>query len=225
MHQTFEALENQVVSCTRCPRLVAFRQVAPAKIEIDEEPWRRPVPGFGDPNAWLFILGLAPSNQGGNRTGRIFTGDASAKFLIKVLHKAGFSNQPDSYFRDDGLQLSGCYITAAVKCVPPQHHPLASEFSNCSSYFENEFFLLKNVRAVLTLGKMAFDAYLGFLKRSGILIHKSFAHNQKLICPGWPTLYSCYHPSPQNSSTGKITENMMLSFLQTIQQESQIPSL
>ncbi len=218
----FNILNETIVQCTRCPRLVAYRETVPFRKAFCQEPgWRKPVPGFGDRDAWLLILGLAPSIEGGNRTGRIFTGDGSARFLIKALHKAGFASQAQSDTAQDNLQLKGCYITAAVKCVPPKHHPLPEEFSNCSSYFENEFFLLKNVRAVLALGKMAFDTYQSFLIRSGALQKKHpFAFGNKVLVPGWPTLYGAFHPSPQNTNTGKLTEEMFLVLLTRIQQES-----
>lgn len=222
INSDFESLNQKIVRCTRCPRLVHFREKVPfRKIFQDEAGWRRPVPGFGDPKAWLLILGLAPSVEGGNRTGRIFTGDGSARFLIKMLYLADLASQPLSESRDDGLKLKGCYLTAAVKCVPPQHKPLPEEFFNCSSYFENEFFLLKNVKAVLALGKLSFDSYQSFLLKQGALQKKApFAHAQVLKCPGWPTLYGAYHPSPQNTNTGKLTEQMFLDLLKTIKTDT-----
>lgn len=216
---SFEALNNKIVVCTRCPRLVQFRQQVPfRKHYADEAGWRRPVSGYGDTKAWLLIVGLAPSVEGANRTGRIFTGDGSARFLIRALYKAGFATQPTSEQRDDGLKLKGCYLTPAVKCVPPQHHPLKEEFINCSSYFENEIFLLKSLRTVLALGKLAFDSYQNFLIRQGVLqkLHP-FSHGATLKCPGWPTLFASYHPSPQNTNTGKLTEEMFLSLLRFLE--------
>lgn len=179
------------------------------------------MPGFGDQKAWLLIVGLAPSIEGANRTGRIFTGDGSARFLIPILHRAGFANQSTSETQEDGLQFKGCYLTAAVKCVPPHHLPLKEECFNCSSYLENEFFLLRNLTAVLALGKLAFDTYQSFLKKQGILKKKeSFTHGKRVASQGYPTLYGSYHPTPQNTNTGKLTEEMFFHLLQTIRAES-----
>lgn len=218
MDQEFERLNERIIGCTRCPRLVEFREHVPfRKAYAHEKGWRKPVPGFGDENAWLLIAGLAPSIEGGNRTGRIFTGDGSARFLIKVLYEAGLANQPTSLTRDDGLQLKGCYITATVKCVPPDHRPSRQECLNCFPYLENEFFLLKNLRAVLALGKFAFDSFQDFLITQGALQKReSFAHGKAVSCPGWPTLFATYHPSPQNTNTGLLTEEMFLSLLERL---------
>ncbi|MFQ5920230.1 MAG: uracil-DNA glycosylase, partial [Thermoplasmata archaeon] len=158
-------LRERVVTCTRCPRLVAFRQEVSEKKRRAYEDWTywgRPVPGFGDPEADLVIVGLAPAAHGGNRTGRIFTGDPSAAFLMRGLHEAGFANQPTSESREDGLRLHNAYMTAAVRCVPPDNRPVAEEISNCSSYLEEELDILRP-RAILALGHLAFNASTRFL--------------------------------------------------------------
>jgi uracil-DNA glycosylase len=223
MESDFVSLKTKIISCTRCPRLVHFREHAPLrKISEDEKPWRRPVPGFGDKKAWLLILGLAPSLQGANRTGRCFTGDESAKFLIKSLYLKGMASQPYSEKKNDGLRLIGCYLTAAVKCVPPKHHPTKQEFLNCSDYLANELYLLKSVKAVLALGKLAFESYLDFLYKNGSeCTRQKFEHGQTVKSSGWPTLYGSYHPSPQNTYTGRLTNEMLISLLTLIKEECQ----
>lgn len=221
MQDSFKKLQEQVICCRRCPRLVKFRETVPARASFkDETYWRRPVPGFGDPNAWLLILGLAPAAHGGNRTGRIFTGDESGRFLFHALYKAGLSNQPLSESPDDGLKLIGCYITAAVKCAPPQNRPLPQEFFNCSSYLANELLLLKKLKAVLALGKFAFDSYLHFIERLGEKRKGcTFSHGAECRFDGFPMLIGSYHPSPQNTYTGKLTEKMFISLLDAIKKE------
>lgn len=218
----FEKLQQQVEACRLCPRLVKHRETVPSSKAFAEEPhWRRPVMGYGDSEAKLLILGLAPSSQGANRTGRLFTGDQTARFLIRVLFLAGFANQSTSLFKGDGLKFKGCYLTASVKCVPPHHQPLSSEFQRCRPYFENELFLLKKVKAVLALGKGAFDTYVDFLKKQVSFegAKPRFAHGAKLVCTGWPTLYASYHPTPQNTNTGKLTEEMLLKVLHSINKD------
>ncbi len=221
IYSTFEALNENVIHCFRCPRLVAHRETVPCpSIYNNKRQWRKPVPGFGDPKAWLLILGLAPSSVGGNRTGRIFTGDQSAKFLIKCLHKTNFANQATSVSIDDGLEFKGCYITASVKCVPPKHKPQPNEFLNCSSFFFNEIYLLKNLKAILTLGKLSFDAYKGYLKSLGIQTKELiFKNNISYKIPQMPTFYASYHPSPQNTNTGVLTETMFCNLLENIRCE------
>jgi uracil-DNA glycosylase len=218
---TLKQLNTCVSECRRCPRLVKFRENVPEKEKFGDKPyWKRPVPGFGDPNAYLLILGLAPSAQGGNRTGRIFTGDESARFLFKALHKEGFANQPTSESIDDGLKLHGCYMTAAVKCVPPDNKPLAIEQKHCFPYLLNEFFLLKKITAVLALGGFAFKAYLDYIKtHKGPKTSHRFRHGEKHFIEGFPKLYSCYHPSPQNTNTGKLSQSMMCKVLKQIRED------
>lgn len=220
---TLKALRQEVVRCHRCPRLVAFREQVPARASFkDENYWRKPVPGYGDPNAWLLIVGLAPSAHGGNRTGRIFTGDESARFLMKNLFEEGFTNQPTSLSADDGLQMIGCYMTAAVKCVPPENMPTRQEVINCNCYLKNEFHLLK-IQSVLALGKLSFDTIKGYLKELGIDVRGlSFAHGARFSFKDFPTIYCSYHPSPQNTNTGKLTDTMFREVLKTIRKERQL---
>jgi uracil-DNA glycosylase family 4 len=164
-----------LIACTRCPRLVEFReQIGREKRRayMDWEYWARPVPGFGDPAARLLLMGLAPGAHGSNRTGRMFTGDSSGYFLYDVLHAAGFASQPTGTHRDDGLRLTDCYITAAVRCVPPGNKPLPQEIATCAQFLDRELALLSNVRVVMGLGKIGFDAYLNHLRRRGLLKNK-----------------------------------------------------
>jgi uracil-DNA glycosylase family 4 len=219
----FNLLKQTVETCRLCPRLVKHRETVPSLPVYREQPhWRRPIMGYGDLDAWLLILGLAPSPQGANRTGRVFTGDQTARFLIRMLYAEGFANQETSLSKDDGLEFRGCYVTASVKCVPPAHKPLPIEFTRCLPYFENEFFLLKKLKATLVLGKAAFDTYLRFLRSTGTLSSPlpKFAHGSKYTFGGWPTLFSSYHPTPQNTNTGKLTETMFLEVLRTIKKEA-----
>jgi len=213
------ALRSTVISCRLCPRLVQHRESVPARACYAAQcHWRKPVPGFGDPNAWLLILGLAPSPDGGNLTGRIFTGDASAKFLIRNLYEAGLANQPDSLHQDDGLKLQGCYLTATVKCVPPKHRPLPIEIKNCSRYWEQELQLLPHLRCVLTLGQIAFETYKRHLSLRGFDGRSlKFAHGKKYELKGAPLLYASYHPSPQNTNTGVLTDQSFQKLLRELQ--------
>jgi uracil-DNA glycosylase family 4 len=207
-------LNSEVVACTLCPRLVEYRQKVAAekrRAYRDCEYWGKPVPGFGDPNARVVVLGLAPGAHGSNRTGRPFTGDASGKFMYPVLHETGFANQPNATDRDDGLVLKDMYITAAVRCAPPDNKPLPSELANCAPYLERELQGLKNVRVVVALGKIGFDAYLNYLKRRGQLASRApyiFKHGASYAMPDGRTLLASYHPSNQNTQTGKLTRPM-----------------
>ncbi|HTZ96590.1 MAG TPA: uracil-DNA glycosylase [Terriglobales bacterium] len=209
-------LDSEVISCTLCPRLVEYRQkIATEKRRAyrDCEYWGKPVPGFGDPNARVVVLGLAPGAHGSNRTGRPFTGDASGKFMYPVLHETGFANQPNATDRDDGLVLKDLYITAAIRCAPPDNKPLPSELANCAAYLERELQGLKNVRVVVALGKIGFDAYLNYLKRRGQLASRGpyiFKHGASYAMPDGRTLLASYHPSNQNTQTGKLTRPMFL---------------
>ncbi len=214
MPSALAVLNNEVIHCTKCPRLVAYReQVGREKRRayLDWDYWARPVPGFGDPHAHVLVLGLAPGAHGSNRTGRPFTGDQSGKFMYPILYKVGFANQPIADRRGDGLKLIDCYITAAVRCAPPDNKPLLSELANCSSYLDREFAILKNVNVVVALGKIAFDAYLGYLKRNRILATTAgfkFRHAAQYEIPNGITLLASYHPSNQNTATGKLTAAM-----------------
>jgi len=209
-------LNREVVSCTRCPRLVVYRQeVARVKRRayLDWEYWGKPVPGFGDPNARVLIMGLAPGAHGSNRTGRPFTGDASGKFMYPVLYETGFANQPTATDRNDGLKLKDLYITAAVRCAPPDNKPLPSELAACSTFLDRELTGLDKVRVVVALGKIGFDAYLNYLKRRGSLAGKKdyvFKHGATYSMPDGKVLLASYHPSNQNTQTGKLTREMFV---------------
>jgi uracil-DNA glycosylase family 4 len=213
---SLDILQTQIVACTRCPRLIAHcREVARVKRRayLDWDYWGKPVPSFGDPNAQLLILGLAPAAHGANRTGRMFTGDRSGDWLYRVLHSTGFASQPESRSRDDGLQLSNARIAAAAHCAPPDNQPTPRELHNCRHWLEAELDLLPNLRVVVALGRIAFDIYLAILKDRGQIARRSdflFGHN-RLHRPleGLPVLISSYHPSQQNTSTGKLTEPML----------------
>jgi uracil-DNA glycosylase family 4 len=173
--------------------------------------WGAPLPGFGDRQGELLVVGLAPAAHGGNRTGRMFTGDGSANFLMRALYTAGFANQPTSDHDRDGLQMMNSFMTAVVRCAPPQNKPLASELANCSSYFDRELALLSDVHVVLALGQVAFKGYLDHLKRQGFSsVRLKFKHGQKYsFPPGFPVLVASYHPSRQNTQTGRLTSRMM----------------
>lgn len=178
------------------------------------EYWGKPVPGFGDPKAQVLILGLAPAAHGANRTGRMFTGDRSGDWLYRALYQTGFASQPSSTRLDDGLTLRGAYITASARCAPPDNKPTPQELRNCRPFLERELDLLRNVRVVVALGKIAFDQYLEILKGREVIRSRSgfpFGHNRRFTtAPGEPVLISSYHPSQQNTSTGKLTEEMLL---------------
>ena len=214
MPSALVVLNKEVVNCVRCPRLVVYReQVSREKRRAyrEHEYWGRPVPGFGDPRARVLILGLAPGAHGSNRTGRPFTGDASGKFMYPILYKVGFASQPNAEDRNDGLKLMDCYITAAIRCAPPDNKPLLSELANCSSYLDRELAILKHVKVVVALGKIGFDAYLAYLKRRGIVRSRAgyaFGHAASYDMPNGVTLLASYHPSNQNTATGKLTAPM-----------------
>jgi len=221
--QTIAELNAQVVGCRKCPRLVAYReQVAQEKRRafLDWDYWGKPVPGFGDPQAQLLILGLAPAAHGANRTGRMFTGDRSGDFLYQALYRTGFASQPHSVSREDGLKLHNAYISATLRCAPPANKPLPGELENCRPYFETEIELLRP-RAILALGGIAMRAYLAMLKRrGGISSHAEFpfGHGVSYQLPnGLPRLFASYHPSQQNTFTGKLTEKMLEKVLRDVQ--------
>ncbi len=211
-----KTLNQEVITCTRCPRLVAYReQIAREKRRayLSWDYWGKPVPGFGDPNARIIVLGLAPGAHGSNRTGRPFTGDASGKFMYPILHQTGFANQPNPTDRNDGLILKDLYITAAVRCAPPDNKPLPQELANCAPYLDREFQGLRKLKVVVALGRIAFDAYLTHLKQLGIIERRRaflFQHSAKYKIPDGRTLLASYHPSNQNTQTGKLTCEMFL---------------
>ena len=209
-------LQEEVLDCRRCPRLIQHcRRVALVKRRAyrDWEYWGRPVPSFGDPEARLLIVGLAPAAHGANRTGRMFTGDRSGDFLYRALYETGFASQPASISRDDGQALRDAYITAAVRCAPPDNKPSPEEIRNCGDYLEREMELLPNLRVIVALGRVAFDAYLSVLRERGLIRSRSafrFGHDQEhQTGPDQPLLISSYHPSQQNTSTGRLTHAML----------------
>jgi uracil-DNA glycosylase len=215
-------IAGEVSACRRCARLTEYREtVARTKRRAfrDWEYWGRGVPGFGDAKAQLVILGLAPAAHGGNRTGRVFTGDRSGDFLFATLYKAGFANQPTSVKRDDGLQLHNAYVAAAVRCAPPDNKPLPSEILNCRGYLERELMILRP-KVVMALGKIAWDAYLDLLKSNGKIASKAgykFAHGAEVeMGADLPLLFGVYHPSQQNTQTGRVTEAMYAVVLKRI---------
>lgn len=215
-------LRDTVIACRQCPRLVQYREeVALTKRRAyrDWTYWGRPVPGFGDAHAKLLIIGLAPAAHGANRTGRMFTGDRSGDFLYAQLHRAGFANQPTSRQADDGLALHNAYISAAVRCAPPDNKPLPAEILNCSGYLEQELDLLQP-RVILALGAIAFDAYLRLLVRRGTLASRApytFGHGAECkLPPPLPHLFASYHPSQQNTQTGRLTPRMFYSVVRRI---------
>ncbi|MBK5293792.1 MAG: uracil-DNA glycosylase [Acidobacteriia bacterium] len=210
------ALQNEIANCVLCPRLREHcREVALQKRRayLDWNYWGKPVPSFGDVNARLLIIGLAPGAHGANRTGRMFTGDRSGDFLYKVLHETGFASQPESRSAGDGLRLIDAYITAAARCAPPDNKPLREELLRCRPYLARELELLSRVRVVVALGRIAFDAYLNVLTDAGEIGSKPafpFSHNAAhQTGDGHPLLISSYHPSQQNTSTGRLTEAML----------------
>jgi uracil-DNA glycosylase family 4 len=204
------ALEARITTCRRCPRLVEWRErVAREKRAsfADEEYWGRPVPGFGDPRARVFVLGLAPAAHGGNRTGRVFTGDRSGDWLFASMHRLGFANQPESVSPDDGLELSDAFVAAAVRCAPPANKPLPAERDNCLPYAREELSLMPQVRVIVCLGAFAWDAA---CRLHGVRPRPKFGHAAEFAPPdGGPVLLGCFHPSQQNTFTGKLTEPMM----------------
>jgi uracil-DNA glycosylase len=211
---SLEALEQEITSCRKCPRLVAWREeVARVKRAsfADWTYWGRPIPGFGDPGASVVVLGLAPAAHGGNRTGRIFTGDRSGDWLFAALHRAGYANQPTSVSRDDGLRLTDCWVLAAVRCAPPANKPTPAERDTCLPYAVRELELLTSARVILCLGSFAWDAALRTLVALGhdrLRPRPRFGHGAEAVS-GRFTLLGCFHPSQQNTFTGRLTEDML----------------
>ena len=208
-------LEREIVDCRRCPRLVAWRELVAREKRAafaTEEYWGRPLPGFGDPRARVLILGLAPAAHGANRTGRIFTGDRSGDFLFAALHRTGFANQPNSLHAGDGLALRGAWITAAVRCAPPANRPTPAERDTCLPYARRELELLGDVRVIVCLGAFAWDAALRLLAARGVAPARPrprFGHGAELAVEGAPVLLGCFHPSQQNTFTGRLTDAMI----------------
>ena len=225
LDQNINEIRNKIISCTRCPRLVEFRtKIAKEKRKsyMDWDYWGKPVPGYGDDNSKLLILGLAPAAHGGNRTGRVFTGDKSADFLFKCMHAAGLSNQAESIAFDDGLKLNG-FMSVAVKCVPPGDKPTAEERNNCASHLANEIECLHNMKIVVGLGKIGFESFLHYTRKSHDIKMKDFPfkHGVGYELPSGVTLYGAYHPSPRNVNTKRITFDMMVKFLKNLKYEIQ----
>ena len=212
--KSLSQLHDRIIGCCHCPRLVAHRErIAEVKVARyrEEEYWGKPVPPFGDPNARILILGLAPAAHGGNRTGRSFTGDPSGDWLYGALYRAGFASQPTSTSTNDGLTLKDVYITNAVRCAPPDNKPNPAEKLACRPFLIRELELMQQVRVVIALGKFAFDAYLQTRVTAGLAIPRprpNFGHGNTHMLEGGVTLLSSYHPSRQNTQTGKLTQEM-----------------
>ena len=216
MADSLNILNRQIIACGLCPRLRTYgREVARVKRRayLDWEYWGKPVPGFGDPHARVLVIGLAPGAHGAHRTGRMFTGDRSGDFLYRALYETGLASQPESRSREDGLGLRDTYITAAVRCAPPDNKPLPEELGRCRPYLERELDLLKEVRVVVALGGVALRTYLGILRDRGAIKSLAafpFGHDRVYRPgPGLPVLIASYHPSQQNTSTGKLTAAML----------------
>ena len=214
-------LNDKIVKCRSCNRLVNFREkIARDKRRqyIDQTYWGKPITGYGDTNSKLLMIGLAPAAHGVNRTGRVFTGDKSADFLFKCLHKAGFANQSNSISRDDGLKLYNLYLTTALKCVPPEDKPKPDELKTCFNFFREEINYLTKINTIVALGKIAFDACLNFYMQDYELKKKDFVfqHGTEYILPDNKILIGSYHPSPRNVNTGRIDENKMIKLLKKV---------
>ena len=225
-------LQQEVIACRRCPRLVEYiAEIGRVKRRAyrDWDYWAKPVPSFGDPRARVLIVGLAPGAHGSNRTGRPFTGDASGAILYRVLYRAGFSSQPESTSRDDGLRLTDIRITAAARCAPPGNKPATEELRNCRPFLERELELLTRLKVVVALGKIAFDVYLSILRDRGVIKSRApfvFGHDVvHRVAEGSPVLLSSYHPSQQNTSTGKLNEKMLLDVFRRAKKLSQVPGV
>lgn len=202
-------LESEVISCRACPRLVEWREEVAATRRAayaDQTYWGRPIPGFGDPDARILVLGLAPAAHGANRTGRVFTGDRSGDWLFRAMHRAGLANQPTSVSIDDGLALTDAWVTAAVKCAPPANRPTPAEREACAGFLAAELAALERLRVVVCLGGFGYDAACRHL---GLRGRPRFGHGVEVEVPGGPTLVCSYHPSQQNTFTGRLTEPML----------------
>jgi uracil-DNA glycosylase family 4 len=220
--RSFTLLQQTITECTTCHRLTTYRQaIAKEKVKRfrDWEYWGRPIPGFGDLKAQVFVVGLAPAAHGGNRTGRVFTGDRSGDWLYEALHAFGFANQPDSTHREDGLTLKKCYVTAVVRCAPPANKPTKAEFDACRPYLQEELRLLRQVKVIVALGKIAFDEYLRTCQAMGWHVpspRPKFSHGAQYALPWGVTLVGSYHPSQQNTFTGTLTRPMFHGIFRTV---------
>ena len=219
-NRVFEKLNKKIIACNKCSRLVKFRKKVSKekrKQYLNETYWGKPITGFGDQNGKILFVGLAPAAHGGTRTGRVFTGDKSSEFLYKCLYKANISNQSKSEYRNDGLELKKAYITTALKCVPPGDMPKKNELNNCFSFFNSEITYLKNLKVIVALGKIAFDACTYFYKSKYKLNEKiNFAHDKIYKLPDDIFLVGCYHPSPRNVNTGRINEKKMTNLFRKV---------
>jgi len=216
MNLNLQKLNNEIIKCRKCPRLIKFQKAISLKKRkqfIHENYWGKPITGFGDINGEMLIVGLAPAAHGGTRTGRVFTGDKSSDFLYKCLYLAKISNQPNSDNINDGLKLNNTYITTALKCVPPNDKPEKNELHNCYRFFNREIDLLKNCKIIIPLGKIAFDACINFYKIDYQIDKKfKFGHGKNYKLPDGKILFSCYHPSPRNVNTKRINLKKMTNF-------------
>lgn len=212
---SLDALAARIVACRLCPRLVRHREAVgkpPPRRYQGQTYWARPLPGFGDPRARVLVMGLAPAAHGGNRTGRMFTGDRSGDWLFRALHAAGFASQPTSAHRDDGLTLRGAYITAAARCAPPANKPTPAEQARCQPYLLAELESLRRIKVVVALGKIGWDAYLRARRAAGAAVPRPlprFGHGVAARMPDGVTLLGCFHPSQQNTFTGRLTRPML----------------
>lgn len=220
---SLDLLNQQIIACKRCPRLIAYSaEVARVRRRQwrDWEYWARPVPSFGDPQARVLIVGLAPGAHGSHRTGRPFTGDGSGDFLYPVLHRTGFASQPESTHRGDGLELTDLWIAAAVRCAPPDNKPTTQEIQTCAPWLDQEIALLTRLRVIVCLGRIGFDAAVGVLLRSGAISSRSgwkFAHGAEFRLADGRYLLASYHPSLQNTNTGRLTEPMFRAIFERAQ--------
>ncbi|MEE2701335.1 MAG: uracil-DNA glycosylase [Chloroflexota bacterium] len=222
--QEFSAFNARLTACVTCPRLVEFRQeagIVKKRKFKDWNYWSRPVPGFGDRLGRVAVVGLAPAAHGGNRTGRMFTGDSSARFLMKALHSVGFANQVMSEHRSDGLQLADLYLTAAARCAPPSDKLTRQEITNCARFLSEELSLLPNLQVVVALGRVAFDSYIRIVAEElGKRIRLNFTHGGRYaIDVGSPVLYACYHPSPRNHQTGRLSQESFADVFRQVRAE------
>ena len=220
MNKNLQILNNRIIKCRKCKRLVNFRKkIAKNKRKkyINQEYWGKPITGFGDQKGKILFVGLAPAAHGGTRTGRVFTGDKSSDFLYKCLYNAKIANQPYSTHIEDGLKIKNAFITTALKCVPPEDKPLKSELDNCFIFFNNEINELKNLKIIVALGKIAFDACVYFYKKNHNFLDKvKFEHDKIYKLPNNALLVGCYHPSPRNVNTGRINEKKMTNLFKKI---------
>jgi uracil-DNA glycosylase family 4 len=221
-------LQDIVIQCQKCPRLVDYLKETSKhkpKRYRDWDYWAKPLPSFGDPDARLLIVGLAPAANGGNRTGRMFTGDRSGEWLFGALYQFGFTNRPNSSSRDDDFALSNCYITATIRCAPPNNKPLPEEIENCRPYFLKELDLLKNIKVIIPLGQIAFTQTLKSLRQKGLEIHSlTFGHGKVYPLSNGQTIITTYHPSQQNTQTGKLLKPMFHQIFKIVQEKLRVRS-